>query len=860
MRRIPGADFSAAVDIFLFRLSVYGVPIAIGLASLAALVLLQQQYDLDGATQLPLAILEQTEPNLSQPTALKQLADQPVVPFRSSNLSTSPFWISFSVAASEHSAIVEFPSRHAVEIICWRADDNSQLGFASRVEAVGSMKAAKTGFALYLGRLPGPARVLCRSSYIGPAHISAVLWPEEQFRQSELKFHRNSGLLDGGMITLALFVLLAAFINREWLYVLFAAWLIANLRLAALSGGWDIHWLEHTISPAWLIPMRKLTTAMCYVLTIVMFVRLFSNDLRCMNVALILRGLQWSCLLLILAALALPYSNYLPVLWICVFYMTAVMVFLLLSILIKTRSRVAMWYGSGLIVVLLSTFNEVLAAAMDYRNLIGSVNSVTAALSSSMLAALAIAEQVRHERQGRTKAQNELRSTYETVPIGLFSLDAQGRITQANSAYKKLLGRHATESAHWGGGFEAGAWERLKALADNPSGEDLELKEVASGPGRQRSFLVKATRTKGRIEGSLQDVTERVEAKEKLIRSQARLSNAQRLGSIGSWEWDLTDEKLECSDEMLKIFDLPNKPNIVFQDLLARVHPEDKKLVRGNLVASLRDKVIYPTSYRIVMENGSERFLVTRKEFLFGEDGTSILKMSGTVQDVTQQRKYELDLMRTREQLRTLSAHHEVTLERERKHMASEIHDELGQHLTAVQMGLSALRMGHAENGIEVAKVDDLLSKVSHTMNIVRYVATSLRPAALDLGLLPAIEWLAEDFNHRWEIPCSVEVSGNPAKIDEIRSTAVFRIVQESLTNVSRHAQAGMVTIILHYSDGKLHCKVGDNGMGFDPKLVREKNGFGLLGMRERMLALGGEMHIESELHHGTTISIVIPL
>jgi len=216
--------------------------------------------------------------------------------------------------------------------------------------------------------------------------------------------------------------------------------------------------------------------------------------------------------------------------------------------------------------------------------------------------------------------------------------------------------------------------------------------------------------------------------------------------------------------------------------------------------------------------------------------------------------------MKTREQLRTLSAYHEETLERERKHMASEIHDELGQHLTAVQMGLSVIRMSYAENGTPISTVDDLLAKVSHTMNIVRYVATSLRPAALDLGLLPAIEWLAEDFSHRWEMTCTVEVKGNPVNFDETRSTAVFRIAQESLTNVARHAHASVVTIILHYSINKLSFQVRDNGMGFDPKVIRNKQGLGLLGMRERMLALGGEMHVDSELNNGTTISVEIPI
>jgi PAS domain-containing protein len=106
-----------------------------------------------------------------------------------------------------------------------------------------------------------------------------------------------------------------------------------------------------------------------------------------------------------------------------------VTVFLLVRILVVTRSRVAMWYGAGLALALLATLNEVVAAALGFRTLIGSVNSVTAALSSSLLSALAIAEQIRQERQERRKAQDELRNTYQAIPIGLFSLDEQGRIT-----------------------------------------------------------------------------------------------------------------------------------------------------------------------------------------------------------------------------------------------------------------------------------------------------------------------------------------------------------------------------------------------------------------------------------------------
>ncbi|MCX7168801.1 MAG: EAL domain-containing protein, partial [Proteobacteria bacterium] len=142
--------------------------------------------------------------------------------------------------------------------------------------------------------------------------------------------------------------------------------------------------------------------------------------------------------------------------------------------------------------------------------------NVTGALLSSLLSALAIAEQMRQERLGRRKAQNELRGAYEAIPIGLFSLDDEGKIVQANPAYKSMLGRHTGDSGHWKDSFDADAWERLLALATSPTGEDMELKGIPGGDGKQRSFLVKATKVRGRIEGSLQDITDRVAATTKL--------------------------------------------------------------------------------------------------------------------------------------------------------------------------------------------------------------------------------------------------------------------------------------------------------------------------------------------------------
>ncbi|MCF8179737.1 MAG: EAL domain-containing protein [Sulfuritalea sp.] len=339
-----------------------------------------------------------------------------------------------------------------------------------------------------------------------------TLWPVDRFAISVLKFHRNSGLLDGGLIVLAMFVLLTAVLSREWLYVMFAGWLVANLRMAALSAGWDTQWLENSISPDWMIPVRKFTMSAYYLLTIMLFSRLFAEELKWAKHTLLLRISQWSCLPLFLAAAILSYANFLPMLWVFSSYTVIVIVFLLIRILIVTHSKVALWYGAGLAIALLASLNEVVAAALGFRTLIGNVNSVTAALASSLLSALAIAEQMRQERQERRKAENALRDTYQAIPIGLFSLDETGQIIQSNPAYRNMQGHHPQDGGRWQDDFEAGAWERLKALAGSPEDEDIELKSAVDAAGIQRSFLVKATQVNDRIEGSLQDITLRVEA------------------------------------------------------------------------------------------------------------------------------------------------------------------------------------------------------------------------------------------------------------------------------------------------------------------------------------------------------------
>ncbi|MDD5335544.1 MAG: EAL domain-containing protein [Rhodoferax sp.] len=191
----------------------------------------------------------------------------------------------------------------------------------------------------------------------------------------------------------------------------------------------------------------------------------------------------------------------------------------LATIVVKTRSRVAIWYGASLAVTFLSSLSEILAAAYGVKGLIGTFNSVTAALASSLLASLAIAEQMRQEHEQRLEVQAELAHTYEAMPIGLFTLDLRGRFVRANPALLGMLGPSVLTAGHnaWQQYFSNGAWTRLHQMVNDKSEDEIEIKgrPVAGFTGRKR-FLVKATLAHDRIEGSLQDVTEKSRATEDL--------------------------------------------------------------------------------------------------------------------------------------------------------------------------------------------------------------------------------------------------------------------------------------------------------------------------------------------------------
>jgi len=505
------------LDQLLQVFSTYAVPIFIALLSLLALFTWKTQFPVTEPQQLAIRFVSGSNSIAAPEQALVQLRNHPVSQFHDTQLSQDPVWLSFSVpkALEQTPTIVEFPSRHTMDIACWDARTLNPLGSGNRQESTGGIFTVKAGFALELSSSSADSQVVCRAASVGPARLSALKWQAADLEVSAMAFHRKSGLLEGGILVLALFVLIMALINRNGLYILFAAWLVVNLRMGALSAGWDSQWLGNAVPQDWLMRLRSITTAVYYVLSISLFTALFRADLTKIRFLLPLQIAQWTCLPLLLLSALTTYQSYLPFLWVSTALSIGVMVFSLTRILMKIRSSVAIWYSAAIGVTLVSSLYEVLSAALGIKGLIGSVNSVTAAIFSSLLAALAIAEQLRQEHEQRMQVQAELKHTYEAIPIGLFTLDLHGHFLSANPALLEMVGPDAlTDGANdWQRFFAEETWSQLYQMVHKKHVDEIEVNgNTTFGFTSSKRFLVKATLARERIEGSLQDITEKSRA------------------------------------------------------------------------------------------------------------------------------------------------------------------------------------------------------------------------------------------------------------------------------------------------------------------------------------------------------------
>ncbi len=322
----------------------------------------------------------------------------------------------------------------------------------------------------------------------------------------------------------------------------------------------------------------------------------------------------------------------------------------------------------------------------------------------------------------------------------------------------------------------------------------------------------------------------------------------------------------------------------------------DKRLDFGKFVSDFKPDIIL-ADYSLSTFNGMQAFYILRKEDLLipfilvtgalseqlaleclkeGVDDfilkSSFKRLPAAIANAVKKKEVEQEknliaqeLRKSHDELQLLVERQQSTIEDERMSIARDLHDELGQTLTALKIDITMLRKklssGTLTDQIVITEFDSITKLINKLTGSVKRISSGLRPETLDeLGIIESIRWQAAEFEKRYEIKCSTFLNSGPTVLDRNLSIALFRIVQESLTNVVRHANATQVEIFLEQIDDFLFLAVSDNGKGIHEDQLKSSQSLGLIGLRERVRLFNGKLNIRSEEANGTMVSVMIPL
>ena len=478
------------------------------------------------------------------------------------------------------------------------------------------------------------------------------------------------------------------------------------------------------------------------------------------------------------------------------------------------------------------------------------------------------------ELESRSAAESDLRLAQFSIDnstVGILWVSWDSRIRYANRTAAGLLG-------YEGDDLLARRLAELEPLLDNHTWLDawnrLRTRQEI------QSFETQCRRTDGQsltvsvslsflqfgateyLVVYLNDITERHRARAALAESEARYKSMA--SNVPGMVFRLQMPRDGASARLSFVSDA-SQPMLGYEPDVVRSWPQGWRqavfgddlpgylAAREQAVAEARD---WAWQGRLSHRDGHPVWVDLRASVRADDDGG--LAWDGIVWDISQSKQHELQLAESRSQLRSLAAHLESVREEEKTRIAREVHDELGQILTVLRLETSMCELGFAHLDDKLAeRLGNMKKQIENTFQIVRDVASALRPPVLDAGLGSAIEWQARRFEQRSGIPCLVSVPEAPLHLADAQATGLFRILQEALTNVLRHAEASTVSIGLSARDQQISLSIADDGKGFQPgSQPAGRRSFGLVGMRERVLLMGGELEIDSNPGHGTTLVV----
>jgi two-component system sensor histidine kinase UhpB len=476
-------------------------------------------------------------------------------------------------------------------------------------------------------------------------------------------------------------------------------------------------------------------------------------------------------------------------------------------------------------------------------------------------------------KESLSKSEILFSQLWETSVDGMRLTDSRGTIVMVNDAYSRvveldkeeLLNRpfstvyHPTE--------QDGVLETYKRDVINNEIKTHFERENTLWNGKKRWFEFSNSFLDLTGEGKytlsiIKDITKRKKAELELIDSEQKFrmlfNNANdavfvtQLSKSKSYGDFVEVNEVACKrlgytkDEFLKL----SPSAIISPKYINQFNKYTDRLLKNS-------HVIYELVHRA---KDDKQFPVEISSHLFTYEGKpTVLSIA---RDITERKGVEEKLRKSGKRLRNLASHLQSIREEERTTIAREIHDELGQVLTALKIQVTLLSNKLRDDQQEIKnKIMSVSNMIDDTVENVQRITSKLRPDILDeLGLVPAIEWQAKEFQNITGINSSLTLPENELILDEDKSTAIFRIFQEALTNVMRHSQAKLVSVSLQTNKNNLILKIKDNGIGIKPEQLKDFKSFGIIGMKERAIIFGGEVSIEGTPANGTEVKVEMPL
>ena len=480
--------------------------------------------------------------------------------------------------------------------------------------------------------------------------------------------------------------------------------------------------------------------------------------------------------------------------------------------------------------------------------------------------------ELKHAENALLESEAEYRTLFENSIMAISQTLPDGRLIHANKAYAQLYGygnpeEMMAEVTHVGR-FYANPEDREEVLHVLAAKGIMEPREmvVVRRDGTRLNVLVGVREIRD-SEGNLRylqavhvDITDRKRSEDALRESEERYRQLFDVGPDGFAVIgpDGCIRRANIAQARMYGYDSPGELIGVHATRLVAMSSRDysAQILRRRL----NGEDISAVGYELLRKDGTTFYGETLAAILRKSDG-SVSGYICVTRDITEHKQAEQALRDSQEQLRSLGTYWQKSIEAERALISREIHDEFGQSMTALKMDLAWLAK-HLPAGEEwVKRIQGMNTLVDDSIILMRRIATDLRPNLLDdLGLTAALEWQAHEFSNRSGIPCRLNLYRHDLELDLTLSTNIFRIFQETLTNVTRHSHATHVDVKLEMEDQTLIMTIRDNGRGITEREIKDHHSLGVLGLRERAAMSGGSLDIHGVPGKGTTVTVRIPL